>query len=282
MIHRIYIDLDDVLNTLVPSIFSFFGIVTKQGTAVGYRHYPSNHGWDVIGAVNDMEVNVMRGPEIDRYSFWGSFGRGFWATIPKTDECDWLLATAAHQVGREGVFILTKAVGANSLAGKHDWVNRNLPEWMHDRMITCAHKDCCAASDSLLIDDNQDNIQAFAARGGHVIMRPRPWNDLWELDFGYVKTQLKALFSENNVPSIGKTERMLRMAWEAAQRGEKVAVVARNSRHMCDLRAKYADVYRNIDGVTFISATNPCIDLNRNEIKGFRGKVLYDHYVFGN
>ena len=189
MIRRIYLDLDDVLNTLVPSLF------TELGMRCRYGDYPRRYGWDVRSAIYD--IASARGIILPhRSSFWSSLRRQFWAEIPKTPECNWLLATAAHYVGREGVFALTKAVGSVSLAGKQDWVDLNLPEWMHDRMITCAHKDCCAATDSLLIDDNQDNIQAFAARGGHVIMRPRPWNDLWELDFRYVKAQLKALFPE--------------------------------------------------------------------------------------
>lgn len=193
MIHRIYLDLDDVLNTLVPSLFA-----NSAGVDMPYSEYPRRHGWDVRSAINEA-CERAHGFAYDRGRFWRTLSREFWASIPKTPECDWLLATAAHHVGRGGVFILTKAVGSTSLAGKQDWVQRNLPEWMHDRMITCAHKDCCAAYDSLLIDDNQDNIQAFIARGGHAIMRPRPWNDLHDLDFGYVKTQLKALFAEHGL-----------------------------------------------------------------------------------
>jgi 5'(3')-deoxyribonucleotidase len=195
MIHRIYIDLDDVLNTLVPSVLTLLTVC--DGKKLTYEDYPRECGWNIIRAANKMRDEWSG--SWTRETFWGALGRDFWATIPKTPECNQLLEFAASAVGREGVFILTNAIGANSLAGKQDWVDTKFPAWMHDRMITCAHKDCCAAYDSLLIDDNQDNIQAFAARGGQVIMRPRPWNDLWDLgDEGgakYVLAQLGAVFT---------------------------------------------------------------------------------------
>jgi 5'(3')-deoxyribonucleotidase len=193
MIKRIYLDLDDVLNTLVPSVFR----ALSYELDCRYEAYPREYGWDIVGAANhvikDTTAHRLHGVQYQKEAFWGMFNREFWASIIPTFECHQLVQIAESMVGRDSVWILTKAVGAESLAGKQDWVDSNMP-WMRERMITCSDKDCCAAPDSLLIDDNQDNVQAFVTRGGHAIMRPRPWNDLWEFgDLGgwrYVRTML--------------------------------------------------------------------------------------------
>jgi hypothetical protein len=200
LIRRIFIDLDDVLNTLVPSALKHNGI----WLCGNYASYPVHHGWDIVGAANELvkhtELYKTTGIQFDRETFWGALGRKFWASIPKTPICDWLLARASHLVGRENVFVLTRTLHSESLAGKHDWVTSRLPEWIHDQMITCARKEVCARSDALLIDDNQDNIQAFLRAGGEAIMYPRPWNDLGYIEDAksFISVELNALFPDKD------------------------------------------------------------------------------------
>ena len=199
MIRRIFLDLDDVLNTLSIHVIRSL----SSEIAVDYESYPRKHGFDIVGVANELLKRTRcyrtQGLQYEEDDFWCRFSAEFWATIPKSPECDWLIDQAESLVGCESVWILTKGSGAASLAGKQVWIESNLPAWMRDRMITCAHKDCCAANDSLLVDDNQDNIQAFINRGGHAIMRPRPWNDLWWIKDGamYVETQLRVLFGRD-------------------------------------------------------------------------------------
>ena len=82
-----------------------------------------------------------------------------------------------------------------SLAGKLDWIHCFMPPWMHRQYAITPRKYLFARSDALLIDDLERNTQRFEQEGGHSILVPRPWNQLWGLDpFEAVEAQLKKFF----------------------------------------------------------------------------------------
>jgi 5'(3')-deoxyribonucleotidase len=67
-----------------------------------------------------------------------------------------------------------------SYTGKALWVNKWIPVFNKRFIITHAPKHLLAGSDTLLIDDKDQNIEEFVAAGGQGILVPRPWNRLHE------------------------------------------------------------------------------------------------------
>jgi hypothetical protein len=174
MIRRIYLDLDDVLNTL--SMY-FLNLLGCNISPVDYREYP------VTGNVDLFEVaNKLLGSKYTRETFWKSFERGDWASVPKTDECDWLIDQCVRLVGRDNVLIATSPTKDPACAaGKVDWIQANLPEWMHRQYAITPRKWFFGQPGALLIDDNQTNTRLFKKHGGRTLLVPRPWNRLHAL-----------------------------------------------------------------------------------------------------
>ena len=172
MIRRIYLDLDDVLNTL--SMYFLFRVGCKV-SPTDYQEYP------VTGRVELFEVaNRLLGDDYyTNDSFWLWFNRQDWATVPVTDECLWLLEQCERLVGRDNVIIATSPTNEpECAAGKVDWIQQNLPVWVHRRYAITPVKWFFARPDALLVDDNPDNIRLFKKHGGRTMLVPRPWNRL--------------------------------------------------------------------------------------------------------
>jgi hypothetical protein len=163
---KIFLDLDDVLND--------FTMHTLRKLGCGIDKYDPEWGWDIVTAANSSHPLRHFTPE----SFWSSFGREHWATVPKSGMCDWLIDTAAGLVGQENVFILTCPTrDPASLSGKLEWIYSNLPTWLHRQYVMSPRKFLCASPTSLLIDDRDDNVDRFCEEGGRAILVPRPWNN---------------------------------------------------------------------------------------------------------
>ena len=100
MIRRIYLDLDDVCNTL-----SMYFL-----TLVGCKVSPTDYGDLPAGSVFDLAdiANRLLGERrFTRPSFWQSFTRDDWASVPETPEFPWLLEQCERLVGRENIIIAT-------------------------------------------------------------------------------------------------------------------------------------------------------------------------------
>ncbi len=194
MIKRIFLDLDDVLNRCTMYALKCSGCDVDVN---GFDGYKPEWGWSMMNAVNALHP-TRRFKEDE---FWKGFKREFWATIPKSAECDVLVEKCASLVGKDNVLILTKPIlNADCYAGKFEWVEKNLPDFMRDKLVPCAHKDICSKSETLLIDDSPKNVKGFIAAGGDAIMMPRPFNDLHDIkdSRGHVLTQLQARFPDRD------------------------------------------------------------------------------------
>jgi hypothetical protein len=171
MIRRIYLDLDDVLNTLSMYFLSLSGCKISP---TDYREYP------VTGDVDLSTVaNQLLGSDYAQESFWKLFFRDDWASVPKSDECDWLVEQCERLVGRENVMVATSPTKDGACAaGKVDWIHANLPSWLHRQYAITPRKWFLAQPGSLLIDDNAKNVRLFKRGGGRTLLVPRPWNRL--------------------------------------------------------------------------------------------------------
>jgi hypothetical protein len=164
-VEHIYLDIDGVLNKMPEAALNKI-FETNSIT------YPNTGDYDIVRVCNKLLPTPITSEE-----FWANLDRAFWANIPQTAECSWLPELCSQMVGRKHVFLLSAPVDSpDCLAGKLEWVHKNLPPWLHRQFIFTSHKWVCASPSALLIDDYDKNIQMFKAYGGQTILVPRPWN----------------------------------------------------------------------------------------------------------
>ena len=176
MIRRIFLDVDDVCNTLAPFVLNAVGCDIDP---TDYTTYPRQFGYAVVDVANFL----LRKQRYTPATFWASMPGARWAEIPETGFFHWLLDTCAEAVGRENVCIASGATKSpESLSGKLEWIHHHFPSWMHRQYIITPRKHLLARPDSLLIDDYHENTERFEVHGGHAILVPRPWNDNWLAD----------------------------------------------------------------------------------------------------
>lgn len=146
-----------------------------RGCPVGdydYHKFPSACGYDIIGAYE--RLSGSKAPDVRE--FWEYYPREAWEAIPLSKEFNQILEFA-ELFGRDNVCLLSSPTkGPDQLAGKLAWVQTFLPSWLHRQYFFGPRKWFAAGPDALLIDDHDDNINAFRQRGGHGILVPRPWN----------------------------------------------------------------------------------------------------------
>ena len=79
--------------------------------------------------------------------------------------------------------ICTKSLSnPQHFAGKIQWMQDNLPEWIQEQYSITPIKHAYAHRDVLLIDDMPENVDKFRDKGGKAILVPRPWNRNYHLD----------------------------------------------------------------------------------------------------
>lgn len=171
----IFLDLDDVLNSFTMSALK------EAGCPVGVHEYEKyNPAWkyNIIGAANVLHPDRT----FSENEFWKSLGPSFWATIPISIECGWLVRRCEALVGREQICVLTTPTQDTYVAAaKMEWIHFFLPGWLHQQFLIGPCKHLCARPDALLIDDSQRNVKKFITHGGQAILFPRPWNSLWQV-----------------------------------------------------------------------------------------------------
>ena len=185
MIHRIILDVDDVLNSLTLHILRHYGCDVD---VYDYAAFPIGVGYDIITACELLSGRVpfIKGDQNlgeSEYihaipSFWDTVtAANLWRTVPKSPECDWLIASAADIVGRESVYIATSPTkDPQSHADKLHWMWDNLPSWIHRQYFITPRKWLLGKPGVILFDDHVVNCEKFKAEGGDAFLVPRPWN----------------------------------------------------------------------------------------------------------
>ena len=179
VVDTIYLDIDDTLNSLTLTIMG-----RVFGCPVGsfdYDKFPTELGYDVLGA-----VNLMLGLEGDEgwglEQFWDAVPRQLWAKAPISKEMDYLVERSAQLVGRENVFLAPSPTKCpESHAGKCEWINSKLPEWLRRQYFITPRKVKLSNREALLIDDHDTNIEMFRVKGQGLVV-PRPWNKYHTVD----------------------------------------------------------------------------------------------------
>ena len=190
MINQIFLDLDDVCNTLAMYALHVQGIDISP---TDYSAYPVECGYDIIAAANLLGQGYCTVA-----SFWDAITRKHWASVPESTIFPWILDACENLVGQGNVCIATSPTkDPDSLAGKLEWIHEHFPSRMHREYAITPRKHLLAQPDTLLIDDNADNINTFIRKGGRGLLVPRPWNVYAGCDVqGYLKGQLQRISEE--------------------------------------------------------------------------------------
>ena len=175
MLRTIFLDLDDVCNKYTMHVLRCVVGNHVRLTTPAFPPSAATTSWRLpISWAARTTTPTCSGPRSQ-----GRSGRRCRAQTSSTGWCRRLCSVS----GTSTFFIASSSViDPDALAGKLEWIHRNMPSWIWRRYVFTEHKYLLAAPDALLIDDHQGNCEEFEAAGGQSILVPRPWNRLAEKD----------------------------------------------------------------------------------------------------
>ena len=133
--------------------------------------------------------------EEEMWSRIDAAGQTFWEMLEPYPWLPDLVRAAKERFGFQNVYLLTSpGLSVHAPSGKTKWVRAHLPSELHTRLIISMHKTPFARQDHLLIDDNDDNCEAWRKAGGPSIVFPQPWNKMRLVSPMTVVTTLRTCF----------------------------------------------------------------------------------------
>lgn len=162
MITSIFLDLDETLCQCVRSL------LTLHGEDIDAIDWP--RGWYDLPSLLAMTDRQLWAPVERR-------GEAFWAALEKTPWADRLL----HSVQRAKLpwCICSRVFSSDSLRGKQRWLRRYYGDDVAQRLVPVYPGVCkglFAAPGKLLIDDCEENCDAWREAGGVAWTVPQQWN----------------------------------------------------------------------------------------------------------
>lgn len=163
---RCFVDLDGVLCDFVrPAVRAHGQYPGDYYLDPGSWPAPGQRDlWPWMGLASEKE-------------FWRPLlNPAFWRTLPLTPDARRIrdAVEAKHYAG--GVHLLSSPqLDPSSYAGRVEWVRMWLPQYTRRAVLTDC-KAACAHRGALLIDDSDEQVQAFRDAGGWAILLPRAWN----------------------------------------------------------------------------------------------------------
>lgn len=178
---KVFIDLDGVLTDLVSSSIRIVGLDPKTFV------YPLGM-YDIceaLGVKDEWFWNKLT----DNEKFWSEMEWMF-------DGREILNIIKNHFQGPQHQLCLLSSPSNchYSLSGKSKWIQTNLDKKWHRQFLFGPCKEMCAGSNSLLIDDSENNCNKFEQAGGNAILLPRLWNRLYAFHYeanNYLKKELE-------------------------------------------------------------------------------------------
>jgi len=158
---RIFLDVDGVCGDIHLALANLLNMTYEE----------------LIGHCEKGDYNQPYIPDVHDGNIWEHLGPqlsdDFWATLP---DLPWF-PDLYHLLNRFGpVTFLTSTAGWPAAAsGRVKWVASKFGTGFQDFILT-SRKDLLASPDSVLVDDCQDNIDAFRGAGGRAILIPQRWN----------------------------------------------------------------------------------------------------------
>lgn len=158
-IKKVILDMDGVLTNFYKGVCDAFG---KSSELKGKISYDFWNSWD--DKTTRDQINAI-------------CNKDFWRNLEWHDEGKEILEILESAYGAENIELVTRPMDhAGSWNGKKLWIMDNMIDYRDRLTVTTRSRSVYAASDVLLIDDWESNVNAFREAGGQAILIPRPWN----------------------------------------------------------------------------------------------------------
>lgn len=160
---RCCLDVDGVLADLVGALARVHEV--DLGAAPHYPRWPAG-AYDLTTALGKPYAKVWEHPLVTTAGFWRDLALTPWSSD--------LVEILESRFGK--VCLLTGAVRDPSCAaGKAEWIRAHFPgrPWFVGPSWA---KPILAIRERWLVDDSDENCEAWEAAGGRAILLPRPWN----------------------------------------------------------------------------------------------------------
>ena len=108
--------------------------------------------------------------------FWDALDQPFWRSLPWTHEGRDLLRGVEAAFADRVSLLSSPCLTPGCLEGKREWIDLNLPREYGRRYLLGAPKHLVAGPGKVLIDDHEEHVDRWVARGGVGVLVPRPWN----------------------------------------------------------------------------------------------------------
>lgn len=198
----VFLDMDGVLS-------DFQGAACKLHQKLSPSELASKNTWP------PCEWNMPKVFGLSKEKFWGKIDEtpNFWHDMPMMPHCLDVLGVARGIA--DSVRVLTTPHDhAECYAGKFEWCRRvlNITPYL------CREKHLLARPGRLLIDDSDENCDAFRAAGGSAILFPQHWNSAHDkAPFGplfYLAQELGKLAAEQNAQKVQEAMIATRCYWD--------------------------------------------------------------------
>ena len=166
---NVYCDIDGVLADFSGGVLRAFGlpenllqnIVDKNGGRIPWTWFPE------VGLQLDQVNDICTSD--------------FWAGLDWMPDGKEILELIEDEFGYDNIYLLTTPMpNVGSYDGKIRWVQNHIPRFLNRTIITQAPKYIFANDNAILIDDRDENIEAFRQHKGHASLVSRIWNKGYE------------------------------------------------------------------------------------------------------
>lgn len=162
---RVFLDMDGVLVNTIQGISDFHRIGNPYT-------YGVESVWDLTETMGIPEKEL-----------WSPLGYDFWKNLKPYPWMEELVHYLERHFLAENICLLTTPCKTRGCAdGKIAWIEKYLPSYTKKYLLGDS-KEFCASPESLLIDDNNNNISNFKFAHGRAFLFAAPWNRKhWVID----------------------------------------------------------------------------------------------------
>lgn len=161
--HIVYLDCDGLFADFVTGILKAMKI-----SFPGYDAWPWGRVFDIFPLIGSNWAEASKFCDA-----------AFWANLSWMPDGAAIYGEVFTRFLVDETMLLTKPMDHDgSYSGKAQWVTEHMPELRRRFVPThIAKSEFACGPNSLLIDDSQENCEAFGRAGGSAILVPRPYNE---------------------------------------------------------------------------------------------------------
>jgi hypothetical protein len=136
--------------------------------------YKAGETYFDLATREESEVHDVFGLEAN--TFWDPMNYEWWSALPKTPDCDELLAVLKEFFGPKNIALCSApSLNPGCMPGKVEWLKVHAP-FLYRQFCFAPNKKFFAGPQRLLIDDREKNTLEFEEAGGKAFLYPRVWN----------------------------------------------------------------------------------------------------------